>query len=188
MVPRPSFRLTTIRSYGTRTHIGPRTQSAHRPPPRQNDPMNDESAGVQQLEDDNLTFIHRPPSSAPSPLSTTLQPTSPLLRPPSKVKDVPLPPLLRPSAYVKEPPRVTREQIEEIKRLRREDPEKYSRSKLADMFNTTSHFISLIAALKTTKRKEFYQKREAEHQAIREQWGDKKSLAVDIRKRRREFW
>lgn len=167
----------------------PRTHKAHKPPPRPTDPLNNNpTAGVQQLEDDNLTFIHRPPPTAPTPFSTTLEPSSPLLRPPTKAIAPRLPPLLRPSAYVKEPPRVTPEQLEEIRKLRREDPEKYSRNKLADMYNTTSHFIAQVAALKPSTRKQFYRKREDEHEKNRERWGERKSLFMEIRKRRREFW
>jgi hypothetical protein len=140
------------------------------------------------LDDDNLTFIHRPPPTAPTPFSTTLEPASPLLRAPTDFKGGRLPPFLRPSAYVKEPPRVTREQLEEIRRLRREDPEKYSRGRLAEMFNCTSHFIAQVAALPPTKRKQFTKKREEAHEEIRRGWGDRKSLFMDIRKKRREFW
>lgn len=188
MKPRTSFGLA-IRTYGTRTHVMPRTHKAHKPPPRPTDPLNNNPhAGVQQLYDENLTFIHRPPPTAPTPFSTTLQPASPLLRPPTKSNNGHLPPLLRPSAYVKEPPRLGTKQIEEIRRLRQEDPEKYSRGKLANMFNCTTHFIAQVAALPPTKRKQFTKRREKEHEKIREGWGERKTLFVDIRKKRREFW
>lgn len=190
MLRRPSFAFTASRSYGTRTHVMPRTHKAHKPPPRPTDPLNNNPhAGMQNL-DDNLTFIHRPPPTAPTPFSTTLEPASPLLRPPTESESGPLhlPPLLRPSAYVKEPPRVTSEQIKEIRRLRRENPEKYSRTKLAEMFNCTSHFIAQIAALPPTKRKEFTKTRSEAHEKVRQRWGEKKSLFMDIRKKRREFW
>ena len=190
MILRPSGGFTAIRAYGTRTHVMPRTHIAHRPPMRLKDPLSTkESVGVQHLEDDNLTFIHRPPPSAPTPFSTTLNPSSPLLRSPTKVKGTRrLPPLLRPSAYVKEPPRVSPEIIKEIRRLREEDPNKYTRSVLADKFNTTSHFVALVAAMKPRERKKVLKKREEKHQKNRESWGDKKSLVMDIRKKRREFW
>lgn len=184
-----SLRFLTVRTYGTRTHVMPRTHKAHRPPPRPTDPLtNNVNAGVQQLEDENLTFIHRPPPTAPTPFSTILDPASPLLRPPAKVENERLPPLLRPSAYVKEPPRVTPEQILEIRRLRREDPEKYSRSRLAEMFNCTTHFVAQVAALPPTQRKQFWKRQEQEHEEIRERWGKRKSLIMDIRKKRRAFW
>lgn len=189
MKPGTSFGLTAIRAYGTRTHIMPRTRKAHKPPPRILDPLNNNpNAGIKELEDDNLTFVYRPPPTAPTPFSTTLEPASPLLRPPSESKGGRLPPLLRPSAYVKEPPRVTPQQIEEIRRLRREDPTKYSRGKLAEMFNCTSHFVAQVAALRPTTRKLFTKSRDEEHEEIRQTWGERKSLFVDIRKKRREFW
>lgn len=190
MIRRPSGGLTAIRAYGTRTHIMPRTHIAHKPPMRRNDPLSTkESTGVQQLEDDNLTFIHRPPPSAPTPFSTTVNPSSPLLRPPTKAKGTErLPPLLRPSAYVKEPPRISPQKIAEIRRLREENPEKYTRSVLADKFNTTSNFVALVAAMSPKERRVAWRKREQEHQKNRDSWGDRKSLAVEIRKKRREFW
>jgi len=184
-----SSRLLGIRTYGTRTHVMPRTHKAHRPPPRSTDPLsNNSDAGIQQLEDENLIFIHRPPPTAPTPFSTTLEPASPLLRPPTDSKNVLVPPLLRPSAYVREPPRLTRKQIEEIRRLRRQDPETYSRGKLAEMFNCTSHFVGLVAALHPTKRKELKKRQEEEHEAWREKWGAKRTLFNDIRIKRRSFW
>jgi len=184
-----SFGLLSIRTYGTRTHVMPRTHKAHKPPPRFTDPLNNNPlAGIQQLEDENLTFIHRPPPTAPTPFSTTLEPASPLLRPLTKANGGRLPPLLRPSAYVKEPPRVTREQLEEIRRLRREDPATYSRSKLAEMFNCTTHFIAQVAALPPSQRKQFRRRQEVEHEAYRSQWGETKSLIMEIRKKRRQFW
>jgi hypothetical protein len=188
MKPGASFKFSTIRTYGTRTHVMPRTHKAHKPSPRVLDPLKNTNVDVQELEDDNLTFIHRPPPTAPTPFSTTLEPASPLLRPPTKPEEGRLPPLLRPSAYVKEPPRVTPEQMEEIRRLRQEDPEKYSRSRLAEMFNCTSHFVANIAALHPTQRKQFTRRRDEEHEAVRQSWGARKSLFMDIRKKRREFW
>lgn len=183
----PPSMYTTIRCYGTRTHVMPRTRKAHKPPPRPTDPLQNPNVGMQPLED-NLTFIHRPPPTAPTAFSTTLDPASPLLRPPTESSDAALPPLLRPSAYVKEPPRITPEHMEEIRRLRRENPVKYSRTKLAEMFNCTSSFIAQIAALRPSKRKEFRKERDEAHEKIRQRWGEKKSLFVDIRKKRREFW
>ena len=181
-----SSSFTAIRTYGTRTHIGPRTRKAHRPPARVS--AHSLRTREQELEDDNLTFIHRPPPTAPTPFSTTLEPASPLLRPMTEPNGGRLPPLLRPSAYVKEPPRVTPEQIKEIRRLRQENPEQYSRGKLAEMFNCTTHFVAQVAALHRSQRKQFTRKRDEEHEAIRESWGQRKSLFMEIRKKRREFW
>jgi len=191
MKPATSFGFTAVRAYGTRTHIGPRTHKAHKPPPKILDPLtNNPNAGIQHLEDDNLTFIHRPPPTAPTPFSTTLAPASPLLRPPpsESTSHGRLPPLLRPSAYVKEPPRVTSQQLAEIRRLRRLDPEKYTRGQLATMFNCTAHFVSLVAALRPSKRKQLTRKRDEEHEGIRQKWGDRTSLVRELRKKRREFW
>jgi Mitochondrial ribosomal protein subunit L20 len=189
MKPVTSFGFTAIRAYGTRTHVMPRTHKAHKPPPKILDPLNNNpNAGIHNLEDDDLTFIHRPPPTAPTPYSTTLAPSSPLLRPPSSKPAGAQPPLLRPSAYVQGPPRVTPEQLAEIRRLRRLDPEKYTRGKLSKMFNCTPHFVSLVAALRPSKRKELKKAQEEEHESFRKNWGEKTSLIKELRLKRREFW
>ncbi|KAJ2978638.1 hypothetical protein NUW54_g11257 [Trametes sanguinea] len=66
-----SLRLPFSRSYATRL--------PERPPYRAPDPLrNNPHATYQELADKNLTFIHRPPPTAPSPLSYTTSPASPL--------------------------------------------------------------------------------------------------------------
>ncbi|KAH0831916.1 hypothetical protein J3R83DRAFT_12799 [Lanmaoa asiatica] len=89
--PRFAPSLSRCRTYATRR--------PEKPPARFPDPLrNNPNAVVTPLEGDKLTFIHRPPPSAPSPHSTTLDPASPLLRP-AATTGGPLPPLLRPSEY-----------------------------------------------------------------------------------------
>jgi len=56
------------------------------------------------------------------------------------------------------------------------------------MFNCTTHFVALVAALQPSKRKQLTRAREEEHESIRKNWGAKTSLIRDIRKKRREFW
>jgi hypothetical protein len=56
------------------------------------------------------------------------------------------------------------------------------------MFNCTSHFVALVAALPRSKRKQVTKAREEEHESFRQNWGAKTSLIRDIRKKRREFW
>ena len=90
-----------------------------RPPMRRPDPrLNNPDATTTQLPDD-LTFIHRPPPSLPSAYSYTTNPASPLHRPPTDApEDTPLPPALRDIRLPKT--RLTDEQIQEMRRLRRE--------------------------------------------------------------------
>ncbi|OAX36662.1 hypothetical protein K503DRAFT_286628 [Rhizopogon vinicolor AM-OR11-026] len=179
---KPRLSLCLSRSYATRI--------AEKPPARFPDPLlNNPSAGVKTLKDENLTFIHRPPPTAPSPHSTILAPASPLLKSPTPPnKRAPMPPLLRPSAYKAAPSRMSDEDITRLRKLRLSDPEIYSRGKLAKMFKCTPNFVSKVAALPRPQRKEFVKKMEVEHEAVREQWGEKKATFVAIKQKRREFW
>jgi len=179
--PRLSFHLSRCRAYATRR---PEKPPARFPDPLQNNP----NATVTTLEDSNLTFIHRPPPSVPTPYSTTLDPGSPLLKPPTSPTEGRTPPLLHPSSYKPEPARVSREVIEKIRELRASDPRTYSRIKLAKMFDCTPHFISKIAALPRAQRRQLGREMEVQHEAVRERWGEKKATVAAIRKKRREFW
>jgi len=80
------------------------------------------------------------------------------------------------------------EDINRLRKLRLSNPETYSRSKLAKMFKCTPNFVSKVAALPRPQRKEFARKMEAEHEVVREQWGEKKATFVAIKQKRREFW
>lgn len=179
--PRLSLHLSRCRTYATRR--------PEKPPARFPDPLHSNpNATVTTLEDSNLTFIHRPPPSVPTPHSTTLDPGSPLLKPPTHPTDGRMPPMLRPSSYKPEPERMSREDIEKIRALRLSDPRVHSRTKLAKMFNCTPHFISKIAALPRPQRRQMGRETEAEHKAVRERWGERKATMTAIRQKRREFW
>ncbi|KAG0704300.1 mitochondrial ribosomal protein subunit L20-domain-containing protein [Suillus ampliporus] len=179
---KPRLSICFSRSYATRI--------AEKPPARFPDPLvNHPNAVVKTLKDENLTFIHRPPPTAPSPHSTTLAPASPLLKSPTPPnKRAPMPPLLRPSAYNATPPRMLDEDMKQLRKLRLSNPEKYSRTKLAKMFKCTPNFVSKVAALPRPQRKEFAREIEAKHENVREQWGEKKATFVAIKQKRREFW
>ncbi|KAG9315926.1 mitochondrial ribosomal protein subunit L20-domain-containing protein [Chiua virens] len=164
------------------------TRRPERPPARFPDPLrNSPNAIVTQLDRDKLTFIHRPPPSAPSPFSTTLNPASPLLRPPSSSSD-PLPPLLRPSAYAPDPDRLSKEDMEKLKSLRRSNPDLYSCTKLAKMFGCTPSFVSQVAALPRTLRKAFAQRQADKVGAVKAGWGERKATLRAIREKRRQYW
>lgn len=163
------------------------TRRPERPPARFPDPLrNNPKAVVTALEGDKLTFIHRPPPSAPSPLSTTLDPASPLLRPATPTG--PLPPLLRPSAYKPEPERLSTADMETLRALRRSDPALYTCSKLAKMFSCTPSFVSQVAALPRPLRRACAKRQQETVRAVRAGWGERKATFRAIREKRRQFW
>jgi len=180
------------RSYGTkhsRKFPRPNPGTAERPAYRPPDPLvNNPKATVTTLEDENLTFIHRPPPSAASPHSFTTNPCSPLLKPVPTLVDGPLPPFARPGLHKPGPERASDETIAKIRELREKEPDKYSRGQLAKMFNVTRAFVSTVAPLKVTKRKEIQEQVEKEHEVARSKWSERHSLVKAIRKKRRELW
>ncbi|KAF7299057.1 60s ribosomal protein l20 [Mycena indigotica] len=163
----------------------PKPRTAERPPYRAPDPLlNNPNAAVTELTS-KLTFIHRPPPTAPSPLSLTTNPVSPLLRPPTTPKNEALPPAVRKAV---ERPRASEETMAEIKRLRGLDPERYTSGVLARKFNVTRGFVQAIAALKKSQRKKKRAAQEAIAVAAREKWSEKHSMTMAIRAKRRELW
>ncbi|KAK7469110.1 hypothetical protein VKT23_003601 [Stygiomarasmius scandens] len=165
----------------------PKPGTSERPPMRHADPLlNSDNAVVTALPKENLTFIHRPPPTAPSPLSYTTNPVSPLLRPATTPTESSLPPLVRPEKS--QPKRASQKTIAEIQRLRELDPVKHTRGALAKRFGVTQQFVGMIAGTKKSTRKALIRTRDTEHQANRDKWSDKRSLVVAIRKKRREHW
>ncbi|CAE6398272.1 hypothetical protein ACGC1H_004370 [Rhizoctonia solani] len=167
--------LCTIRNY-----------AVSRSNPRPKDPvLKSPNANVQQIAPD-VTFIHNPPSSIPTPHSLTTAPISPLLSKPTRSDGTGyLPPELHPKPEV-ERPKLTQDQIAEIRRLRLSDPKNNSCQALAEMFNCTPIFVSMVAPLPKQKREELEKdQREAQK---KEQWGERKTLIREIRKKRRQFW
>ncbi|KAF8221040.1 hypothetical protein L208DRAFT_717038 [Tricholoma matsutake] len=180
--------LSFTRSYATR-YPRPKPGTSERPAYHAPDPLiNNPNATVTSLKDQDVTFIHRPPPTAPSPFSLSTAPSSPLLRlNPSPIRG-PLPPFIRPSANKIQPPRASDEDVAEIRRLRLSDPKKYSRGKLAKMFGCTESFVAGIAALKKTQRKALIRARDQKHAEARDRWSEKKSIVRAVRAKRREFW
>ncbi|KAF9018543.1 hypothetical protein BDZ89DRAFT_901853, partial [Hymenopellis radicata] len=166
----------------------PKPGTSERPPYRAPDPLAaNPKAAVTALPDD-LTFIHRPPPTAPSPFSLTTNPVSPLLRPATNT-GAKLPPKSRPNKEIipaRKP--LSEEQIDKIRELRRGNPEMYSRGKLAKMFKVSQNFVGLVASLKSSKRKALLKQRELLHETQRAKWSERHQLVMAIRKKRREFW
>ncbi|KAF8158315.1 mitochondrial ribosomal protein subunit L20-domain-containing protein [Crassisporium funariophilum] len=182
-----TFSLNLVRSYAPK-YPRPRPGTSERPAYHAPDPLiNNPKAAVKTLEEDNLTFIHRPPPTAPSPFSLTTAPTSPLLQSSITPQDGPLPPLSR-SAPKQAPPRMSDEDLEKMRELRRSNPTLYSRGKIAKMFNCTQSFVGQVAAVKKTERKALIKVRDQGHDANREKWSEKHSIVKAIRAKRRELW
>ncbi|KAF5382637.1 hypothetical protein D9615_002942 [Tricholomella constricta] len=176
------------RTYATK-YRRPKPGTSERPAYHAPDPLvNNPQAVVTPLQDEDLTFIHRPPPTAPTPFSLSTAPTSPLLRPATPLTSDPLPPFIRPSADKVLPPRASDATVAEIRRLRRSDPVNYSRGKLAKMFGCTQNFIGTIAALKSAPRMGLIRARNLEHEKARERWSEKKATVHAIRAKRREHW
>jgi len=177
--------LPWTRSYAPK-YRRPKPGTAERPAYHPPDPLvNNPDAVVTTLQDENLTFIHRPPPTAPSPFSLTTAPSSPLLRPASAPPEL-LPPPLR----VTPPPpkRMTDAAVAKMREFRREDPSKFTAGKLARMFNCTPNFVSLVAALKKPARKARLVIRNEEHAKMRERWSERHATVKAIRAKRRELW
>ncbi|KAF2249457.1 hypothetical protein BU26DRAFT_318381 [Trematosphaeria pertusa] len=100
-----------------------------------------------------------------------------------------LPP--RPSAGLPPPVRIpydkkyhlTDADIVEIQRLRREDPERWTRVRLAEKFGCSQFFVGLVA-----KNEGKAERVESEHERSRARWGVRRRTAREDRGRRRELW
>ncbi|KAF8340335.1 mitochondrial ribosomal protein subunit L20-domain-containing protein [Cantharellus anzutake] len=153
----------------------------HRALPRPRDPLLTSTKAVIQELEPGVTFIKRPPPSAPSQHSLTTAPVSPLLRP-IPLRN-PLPSTDSSSSSVKRY-HLTEEKIAEMRQLRRADPVKNSVISLARRFDCSRAFVQISAPLSREQRK----KRDMELQAQREKWSNRKKLVREIRQRRKLFW
>ena len=182
-----AFSASVLRSYAPK-YPRPRPGTSERPPYRAPDPLtNNPKAVVTKLEQDKLTFIHRPPPTAPSPFSLTTAPVSPLLRPPTATNG-PLPPSLKSRKEKEQQPRLSDEDLIKLRELRFSDPLKWTRGRLAKMFNCTNAFVGSIAPLKKSARRTTYRIRDEEHERARAKWSERHALVKAIQKKRRELW
>jgi Mitochondrial ribosomal protein subunit L20 len=149
--------------------------------------LNNPNAVTTSLSQD-LTFIHRPPPSAPTPHSYTVNPSSPLLRTeplPSSVGSALPPPLEKPKS---KPPQLQEDEIAKIQRLRMENPARHTRRELANSFGCSPAFVSYVAPLNRSEKRAALAKRDREHEKARARWGEKAALVREIRRKRKEFW
>ena len=136
-------------------------------------------------------IIYNPPSSAPNVYHTPLKflpkddprrRLHTLLRPTaSDSANTPLPPAVRP-VYEKKY-HLKQADIEEIKRLRAEDPRKWTRVRLAEKFECSQFFVSLCCSAPQIK-----DERQAELEKIKEKWGRTKREAREDRQTRKQSW
>ncbi|KAJ7044029.1 mitochondrial ribosomal protein subunit L20-domain-containing protein [Mycena alexandri] len=185
-----SFAPKSARTYATKLAKWPRPKpgTAERPAYHAPDPLaNNPNAVVTALPDQDLTFIHRPPPTAPSLLSLTTNPVSPLLRPRAPQEEVPLPPLSGKSK-ADGLPRASAQTMSEIRRLRTLDPERYTTGVLARKFKVTRGFVVAIAALKKSKRRQRQAIQNAVAEEARGKWSERKTTLKLIRAKRRELW
>ncbi|KAF2742757.1 hypothetical protein M011DRAFT_411860 [Sporormia fimetaria CBS 119925] len=103
-------------------------------------------------------------------------PSYPLPKPSSK-----LPPAVR-GVYEKKY-HLGQKEVEEIRRLREEDPEVWTREKLAERFGCSQFFVGMVAknAMKAERV-------EGVHAGMRERWGSRRRMAREDRVRRRGLW
>lgn len=146
--------------------------------------------------------IFNPPSSAPNIYHTPMKflpkddPRQKLhtlataTRPPSSIVPTPssdsptktrLIPSVRPIYQKKY--HLTQVEIDEIRRLREEDPRHWTRVRLGEKFNCSEFFISLCC-----KSPEIAAEREKEIEQIKSRWGRSKREAREERVERRKLW
>ncbi|GAV51941.1 hypothetical protein ZYGR_0AF04130 [Zygosaccharomyces rouxii] len=76
------------------------------------------------------------------------------------------------------------EQIEEIRRLRLEDPSKNTRKSLASKYNVSPLFVSMVSE----PPKEWKQEMDSRLTTIKSKWHVKRAAAREDRKRRKDLW
>lgn len=167
---------------------------ATRPLPRPKDPLTTSKNAVVSELAPGITFIHRPPPTAPTPHSLTTAPSSPLLKTvqsslaslsaaPSTEATNSLPPVLG-SGPPNKRYHLTPAQIEEMRELRASNPEKYTVGYLAKHFDCSPAFVQITAPASKTRRTVV----ENELEEQRAGWGHRKRLQRDIRQKRRSLW
>ena len=164
------------------------TRLPQKPPMRHPDPLLNNPITVTTSLPEDLTFIHRPPPSASTPFSYTVNPTSPLLltESPRSAMGSSLPPPLAPPRL--ERSRLSDDKIKEIQRLRVQDPKRFTRTRLAETFGCSPAFVSYVAPLARSEQRDALARRERAHDKSRARWGEKAALIREIRKKRKEFW
>lgn len=173
------------------------TRRAVKPPPKVVDPLTSSSNATVKTLPDGVTFIHRPPPSAPTPFSTTMMPASPLLRSSATSSStststdagsIPVPPRMRRERNFPSNCVLTESDFESMRELRASNPDVYTRKRLAKEFNCSPFLVAQKVPLDRQSKREKLAKVEAEHEEIRSKWGERKYMVKTIQKKRREYW
>ncbi|KAL9638982.1 MAG: hypothetical protein Q9164_001216 [Protoblastenia rupestris] len=143
----------------------------------------------------NDHIVFNPPSSAPSPYHTppaflpandprrTLLSQSHLHSNPYTDSSRHLPPLAR-KVQKEKKYHLTPNDIEEIRKLRTEDPWVWTRKKLAEKFECSQFFIGIVAEAPAKKK----DTERAKLDDVKERWGRRRRDAREDRAKRRELW
>lgn len=157
------------------------------------DPSFTSSIPQSQLNDH---IVFNPPSSAPSPFHTPPaflpvgDPRRKLLAQshqhanPYDDEDRHLPPLIPGHKPYEKKYHLGEKEIEEIRRLRTEDPNTWSRKRLADKFECSPYFVGLVCP---ASKEKVDQDREV-IENIKAKWGRRKTYAREDRDKRRQSW
>lgn len=135
-------------------------------------------------------IIHNPPSSAPSVYQTPTKflPADDIRRTlrtdtsPNRHNTEELPPVFKSTPEKKY--HLKQSDIEEIRKLRQNDPMTWSRHKLAKRFDCSPMFIAMVCEASP-------QKKEIQRQvleAVQSRWGTKRQMAREDRQLRKESW
>ena len=156
------------------------------------DPTFTSSIAPEKFSDD---IVFNPPSSAPSVYETPAaflplsDPRRQLLaqshrhaNPYNGLENRPLPPPVRTTQAKKY--HLVPKEIEEIRRLRTEDPFTWTRKKLAEKFDCSEFFVGMVC--EASKERKEQQKQILEN--VKEKWGRRKRYAREDRAKRRELW
>ena len=140
-------------------------------------------------------IVFNPPSSAPSVFHTPLKFLPPndrrrqlyasaaSLRPASDPESsTELPPAVR-TPYEKKY-HLTQDDMEEMRRLRREDPQKWTRAKLSEKFQCSYLFVGLVCQAP----KEKLEQQAQDLDSVKARWGPRKRAAREDRTKRRQLW
>lgn len=79
---------------------------------------------------------------------------------------------------------LTEEDVKEIQRLRREQPDVWTRLRLAKKYNCSSLYIGIVAEQTPERRAA----EEAKFEAVKARWGNKRKSAREDRVKRRGLW
>ncbi|KAL2045535.1 hypothetical protein N7G274_001963 [Stereocaulon virgatum] len=143
----------------------------------------------------NDHIVFNPPSSAPSPYHTPpvfLPPNDPRRQllvqshrhaNPYEQTERRLPPIIKHHQPYEKKYHLREKEIEEIRRLRTEDPYTWSRAKLAVMYGCSPFFVGIIAPNEGKRAEEFKKVEE-----VKENWGRRRRYAREDRAKRRKMW